>query len=114
MSKKHSAPDNQNSLFGANGVAQSGSSGSAPTPQREASSAPDAQGTNTFDAAGLLTHIPVPPPKNFVVFDVETRRSAAEVGGWNRADRMALTGTAMNRAGWPSAAAGASGFSEMK
>ena len=91
MSKKHSAPDNQNSLFGANGVAQSGSSGSAPTPQREASSAPDAQGTYTFDAAGLLTHIPVPPPKNFVVFDVETRRSAAEVGGWNRADRMGVS-----------------------
>lgn len=91
MSKKHSAPDNQNSLFGANGLAQSGPGGSAPAPQGAVSSAPGAQGTNTFDAAGLLTHIPVPPPKNFVVFDVETRRSAAEVGGWNRADRMGVS-----------------------
>ena len=26
-----------------------------------------------------------------MVFDVETRRSAAEVGGWNRADRMGVS-----------------------
>ncbi len=27
----------------------------------------------------------------FVVFDLETRRSAAEVGGWHRADRMGIS-----------------------
>jgi hypothetical protein len=31
------------------------------------------------------------PPPHYVVFDVETRRSAAEVGGWNRADRMGVS-----------------------
>ncbi len=31
------------------------------------------------------------PPAHYVVFDVETRRSAAEVGGWNRADRMGVS-----------------------
>ena len=79
MSKKQPAPDNQTSLFGPATMA-SGSSVSAA-----------ANGTSTFDATGLLTHIPLPPPKNFVVFDVETRRSAAEVGGWNRADRMGVS-----------------------
>ena len=64
MSKKQSAPDNQNSLFGS--AAASG-------------------------VAGLLEHTPVPPPPGFVVFDVETRRSAAEVGGWNRADHMGVS-----------------------
>lgn len=31
------------------------------------------------------------PPKNYMVLDVETRRSAAEVGGWHRADRMGVS-----------------------
>lgn len=31
------------------------------------------------------------PPEQYLVFDVETRRSAAEVGGWNRADRMGVS-----------------------
>lgn len=31
------------------------------------------------------------PPGHYLVFDVETRRSAAEVGGWNRADRMGVS-----------------------
>ena len=30
-------------------------------------------------------------PADFVVLDVETRRSAAEVGGWHRADRMGVS-----------------------
>ncbi|WP_165177192.1 DEAD/DEAH box helicase [Desulfovibrio sp. ZJ369] len=39
----------------------------------------------------LARHLPVPPPRHFVVFDVETRRSAAEVGGWNRAGQMGVS-----------------------
>ncbi|MCR5563193.1 MAG: DEAD/DEAH box helicase [Desulfovibrio sp.] len=35
--------------------------------------------------------VPLAPPARYVVFDVETRRSAAEVGGWNRADRMGVS-----------------------
>lgn len=31
------------------------------------------------------------PPARFMVLDVETRRSATEVGGWNRADRMGVS-----------------------
>lgn len=31
------------------------------------------------------------PPDNYVVFDVETRRSAAEVGGWMNADKMGVS-----------------------
>ena len=31
------------------------------------------------------------PPAQYLVFDVETRRSAAEVGGWHRADRMGVS-----------------------
>ncbi|MGW8161029.1 MAG: DEAD/DEAH box helicase [Desulfobulbales bacterium] len=31
------------------------------------------------------------PPARYGVFDVETRRSAAEVGGWHRADRMGIS-----------------------
>lgn len=77
MSKKQPAPDNQTSLFDS-AAPESGTRTPAP-------------GSNTFDGAGLLTHIPLPPPRNFVVFDVETRRSAAEVGGWNRADRMGVS-----------------------
>jgi len=30
-------------------------------------------------------------PKNFGVFDLETKRSAAEVGGWHRAERMGVS-----------------------
>ena len=81
MSKKQPAPDNQTSLFGPAATKEFGSSISAPA----------ATEASTFDASGLLTHIPLPPPKNFVDFDVETRRSAAEVGGWNRADRMGVS-----------------------
>ncbi len=31
------------------------------------------------------------PPDSYCVFDVETKRSAAEVGGWHRADRMGIS-----------------------
>jgi DEAD/DEAH box helicase domain-containing protein len=31
------------------------------------------------------------PPARYAVFDVETQRSAAEVGGWHRADRMGIS-----------------------
>jgi DEAD/DEAH box helicase domain-containing protein len=31
------------------------------------------------------------PPASYCVFDVETKRSAAEVGGWHRADRMGIS-----------------------
>lgn len=34
---------------------------------------------------------PSEKPNNFGVLDVETRRSAQEVGGWNRADRMGIS-----------------------
>ncbi|OQX63487.1 MAG: DEAD/DEAH box helicase [Desulfococcus sp. 4484_241] len=34
---------------------------------------------------------PVKRPSRFAVFDIETRRSAAEVGGWHRADRMGIS-----------------------
>ncbi|MBQ9452378.1 MAG: DEAD/DEAH box helicase [Desulfovibrio sp.] len=37
------------------------------------------------------SYTPVPPPSHYVVFDVETRRSAAEVGGWHRADKMGVS-----------------------
>ncbi len=33
----------------------------------------------------------VKEPKNFGVLDVETRRSAQEVGGWNKAERMGIS-----------------------
>jgi DEAD/DEAH box helicase domain-containing protein len=33
----------------------------------------------------------VNPPARYCVFDVETQRSAAEVGGWHRADRMGIS-----------------------
>ena len=33
----------------------------------------------------------VNPPARYCVFDVETKRSAAEVGGWHRADRMGIS-----------------------
>ena len=39
----------------------------------------------------LQSHISVPPPEHFVVFDVETRRSAAEVGGWHKAGDMGVS-----------------------
>lgn len=34
---------------------------------------------------------PKSAPEKFVVFDVETRRSAKEVGGWNNADKMGIS-----------------------
>lgn len=56
---------------------------SAPKP----ATAPDAAGRDMpFNG-----YAAVPPPARYVVFDVETRRSAAEVGGWNRADRMGVS-----------------------
>ena len=36
----------------------------------------------------LLT---VQPPERYGVFDVETKRSAAEVGGWHRSERMGIS-----------------------
>lgn len=42
-------------------------------------------------ADAFAAHLPLSPPPHFVVFDVETRRSAAEVGGWNRAGRMGVS-----------------------
>lgn len=68
----------------------------------ERQSAPDActpqppdqeQGMDKNSAArdGLTAHIPTPPPRHYVVFDVETRRSAAEVGGWHKAGRMGVS-----------------------
>ena len=90
MSKKQPAPDNQTSLFSPAAATEFGSNTNAAR-QATTKSTPAPQDAATFDSAGLWTHIPVPPPKNFVVFDVETRRSAAEVGGWNRADRMGVS-----------------------
>ncbi len=40
---------------------------------------------------GLTAHVPAPPPRHYVVFDVETRRSAAEVGGWHKAGQMGIS-----------------------
>ena len=31
------------------------------------------------------------PPQHFLVFDIETRRSAQEVGGWHKADQMGVS-----------------------
>lgn len=42
-------------------------------------------------ARSMPPHAPGVPPQRFMVLDVETRRSAAEVGGWNRADRMGVS-----------------------
>ena len=45
-----------------------------------------------FRAAGPEKKIArVEVPASYAVFDVETRRSAAEVGGWHRADRMGIS-----------------------
>ena len=44
------------------------------------------------EASGVPTaRVPAPLPGRYMVLDVETRRSAAEVGGWNRADRMGVS-----------------------
>ncbi len=43
----------------------------------------------------LTVHIPVPPPRHYVVFDVETRRSAADVGGWHKAGQMGVSVTVL-------------------
>ncbi len=37
------------------------------------------------------TQAPQAPPAHYLVFDVETRYSAAEVGGWHRADLMGVS-----------------------
>lgn len=42
-------------------------------------------------ADAFAAHLPLTPPQHFVVFDVETRRSAAEVGGWHRAGQMGVS-----------------------
>lgn len=39
----------------------------------------------------LLPHTPTAPPAHFLVFDVETRRAAAEVGGWHKAGDMGVS-----------------------
>ncbi|MBW2470555.1 MAG: DUF1998 domain-containing protein, partial [Deltaproteobacteria bacterium] len=45
-----------------------------------------------FRAAGPEKKIPkTEPPARYGVFDVETQRSAVEVGGWHRADRMGIS-----------------------
>jgi DEAD/DEAH box helicase domain-containing protein len=45
-----------------------------------------------FRAAGPEKKIiKAAPPARYGVFDVETQRSAAEVGGWHRADRMGIS-----------------------
>ena len=41
--------------------------------------------------AGNIDRIVAPLPERFMVLDVETRRSAAEVGGWHRADLMGVS-----------------------
>jgi len=61
----------------------------------------DGIGSNAFSAAtGQCGGAPSPsgsiaraghPDGPIMVFDVETRRSAAEAGGWNRADRMGVS-----------------------
>lgn len=48
------------------------------------------QGENVTGEAGG-NHSPRKLSGPIMVFDVETRRSAAEVGGWNRADRMGVS-----------------------
>ena len=48
--------------------------------------------TQEFRAAGPEKKIArAEVPARYAVFDVETRRSAAEVGGWHRADRMGIS-----------------------
>jgi len=45
-----------------------------------------------FRAAGPEKKIArTEPPARYAVFDVETRRSAAEVGGWHRAEKMGIS-----------------------
>jgi len=39
-------------------------------------------------------------PACYAVFDVETRRSAAEVGGWHRADRMGISVAVLYDSPW--------------
>lgn len=60
-----------------------------PEPTAPAASAATAGGTRVRPGPGVgaLGR----PPEQYLVFDVETRRSAAEVGGWNRADRMGVS-----------------------
>lgn len=44
------------------------------------------------EASGVPeARVPAPLPGRYMVLDVETRRSAAEVGGWSRADRMGVS-----------------------
>lgn len=52
--------------------------------------APIAQQAIAVNSAAISTP-QVQPPARYVVFDVETRLSAAEVGGWNHADKMGVS-----------------------
>ncbi len=39
----------------------------------------------------VAEYAPIDPPARYGVFDVETKRAAAEVGGWHRADKMGIS-----------------------
>jgi DEAD/DEAH box helicase domain-containing protein len=59
------------------------------TDERDRTPAPISRG---FRQAGPERKIAAAePPSRYAVFDLETRRSAEEVGGWHRADRMGLS-----------------------
>ena len=46
-------------------------------------------------AAGSIERIVAPLPERFMVLDVETRRSAADVGGWHKAGQMGVSVTVL-------------------
>ena len=59
--------------------------------QHDAACAPSAVRSEVNSMTGLLPHTPIAPPAHFLVFDVETRRAAAEVGGWHKAGDMGVS-----------------------
>ena len=63
--------------------------------QADTDTAPAHDGSiNTVGTEAMFAssnHVPASPPSHYVVFDVETRLSAADVGGWHRADRMGVS-----------------------
>ncbi|WP_291438612.1 DEAD/DEAH box helicase [Desulfovibrio sp.] len=61
------------------------------TRQHDAACAPAAVKSEVNNMADLLPHTPIAPPAHFLVFDVETRRAAAEVGGWHKAGDMGVS-----------------------
>lgn len=64
--------------------------GPRPSPERGAAGGgADEPGGSVADEPACET--PSGAPRDFVVLDVETRRSAAEVGGWHRASRMGVS-----------------------